>query len=100
MKASDRAATWELSGPLTFQEVPRRYEASLSWYQAAGLPEAIDLGRLDDTDSSALALLLEWQSWASRDGRELHFLNPPRALADYARLTDADALLGWRDENE
>lgn len=100
MNSSGGDREWQLSGSLTLSDVPACYGASRSWYQSTGLPEAIDLSEIDETDSSTLALLLEWQSWAERDGCELQFLNPPRALVDYAALTDADALLGWSDNKK
>jgi len=95
---TEPSGAWSLAGPFTFREVPGWYRESLSWYQSTGLPEELDLARLDRTDSSALALLLEWQSWARHEGRRVRFLNPPEGLRVYAQLTDTDELLGWSDE--
>lgn len=94
---TETPGAWSLAGPFTFREAPGWYRESLSWYRSAGLPDELDLGKLERTDSSALALLLEWQSWARREGRQVRFLNPPEGLRVYAELTDTDELLGWND---
>lgn len=89
---------WAVDGPLTFDEVPGWYRRSLGWYRETGLPADVDLGAVEKADSSALALLLEWQSWAARGGRRLRYVNPPDGLRVYARLTDTGAVLGWDKE--
>lgn len=91
---------WRVSGPLTVAEVPDRYAASLSRRDGEGLPEAVDLAAVERTDSSALALLLEWSSWAHKAGRELEFRDPPRSLRVIAGLSDASGLLGWPGESK
>lgn len=91
---------WHLSGRLDFDRVPALYRASLAWYVDAGLPNAIDLGRVEYTDSSALALLLEWQAWAHSADCRLEFHNPPEGLRVYAQLTDTTELLGWTRTNK
>lgn len=84
------------TGALTAREVPGLYRDSLSWRHGE-LPQTVELSGVEQTDSSAVALLLEWLSWARARGREMQFTNPPRSLRIIASLSQADALLGWED---
>jgi len=88
--------TVRLDGDLTVSEVPERYRQSLAW-KPDRLPEKLDLGGLGSTDSSAVALLLEWASWAAAAGQRIAFVNPPEGLRTIAGLSDVEALLGWED---
>lgn len=90
------AKRWRISGPLTAREVPGLHAESRAQREREGLPSEIDLGAVEATDSSALALLLEWLSWA-RQGGELVFLDPPSSLRVIAELSDAHTLLGWAE---
>jgi phospholipid transport system transporter-binding protein len=89
--ASDQV---RLSGDLTVDEVPAMYLRSKRWL-AAGLPRRIDLSALEATDSSAIALLLEWAEWARTRGQEIEFLDPPEGLRTIAGLSQVGPLLGW-----
>lgn len=93
-------SSWRLEGPLTSAEVPARYRASLRWIEKDGLPGRIDLSGVEKTDSSALALLLEWQAWAHARNRSLAYVNPPEGLHVIARLCRISALLGWSETLE
>lgn len=86
---------WRLSGPLTAREVPALHAESLAQFRRAGPPGEVDLGAVEATDSSALALLLEWLSWARGVGAETAFSDPPDSLRVIAELSDAHDLLGW-----
>lgn len=86
---------WRLSGPLTAREVPGIHAESLSQHAREGLPTRVELDAVEATDSSALALLLEWLSWARRDDREVEFSDPPASLRVIAELSDVHTLLGW-----
>ena len=83
-----------LSGDLTVDEVPAVYRQSREWLNK-GLPASIDLSGLKATDSSAIALLLEWAEWARRQGRGIEFLEPPEGLRTIAGLSQVGPLLGW-----
>lgn len=82
------------TGPVTAREVPALYRDSLAW-RRSGLPETIDLGGVEQSDSSTVALLLEWLSWAREAGGNIAFTNPPQGLKIIASLSQADKLLGW-----
>lgn len=84
-----------LSGRLTSREVPQLYRESLDWRRDR-LPEVIDLEGLERADSSALALLLEWRSWAEQAGTGMRFIHVPRSLCVMASLSQIEGLLGWR----
>ena len=94
MKA-DAAGQLSLSGAMTSREVPDLYQQSLSWARDT-LPQVIDLAAVERADSSALALLLEWRSWADAADQELRIINVPRSLCVMASLSQIETLLGWR----
>ncbi|NDY94441.1 STAS domain-containing protein [Wenzhouxiangella limi] len=95
MLKADAKGRVALSGALTSKQVPELYRSSLPW-QKHGLPDVIDLADVERADSSALALLLEWRSWADAAERELRIINVPRSLCVLASLSQIGQLLGWR----
>jgi phospholipid transport system transporter-binding protein len=96
--ASDDDGELRLTGRLTVNEVPGVYSERLDWREH-GPPERIDLSGLEASDSSAVALLLEWKRWARRAGRDIRFDDPPEALRTIAGLSQVDGLLGWKRED-
>ena len=88
----------QLSGDLTAREVPAIYARSLAWRVAGAVPAVVGLAAVTRADSSALALLLEWQSWAHSRGTDIEFTDPPRALRTFASLSEVSSLLGWSGE--
>jgi len=60
---------------------------------AAGQASVIDLGAVAGSDSSGLALLIEWLSVAKGAGRSLRYENMPAQLHQLARLSEVDELL-------
>lgn len=95
MLKADAEGRVALGGRLTSREVPQLYRDSVEW-QREGLPEIIDLAGVERADSSALALLLEWRSWAEAAGTEIRIINVPRSLCVMASLSQIGQLLGWR----
>jgi len=93
-----RGERLQLSGDLTARDVPAIYARSLAWQVAGALPVAVDLAAVTRADSSALALLLEWQAWAHSRGAEIEFADPPQALRTFASLSEVSSLLGWPEE--
>lgn len=88
--------TVTLTGALTLEAARDCHDRSLSWL-SAGLPSCVDLSAVTEVDSSALALLLEWQRWAGAADQSstMAFSNPPRALQVLATLSHVHGLLGW-----
>lgn len=89
----------KLSGDLTLREVPDIWRQHRRRFHAGRLPQRVDLSGIGRTDSSALALLLEWQAIASGRDSKLIFDNPPESLQVIARLTDVEQLLGWNAQS-
>lgn len=87
----------ELDGALTVNEVAAVHKRHGGLLAGDAAPAAVDLSAVESADSSALALLLEWQALARRQGRRLEFRSPPESLRVIARLTGVDGLLGWRE---
>jgi len=58
-----------------------------------GRAAVIDLAAVTQSDSSGLALLIEWLSVALEAGRPLRYENIPAQLHQLARLSDVDALI-------
>ena len=79
-------------GSLEFSTVARllpRGTAAIKNGQAA----LIDLSGVTGSDSSGLALLVEWLSVAKETGRSLRYENVPTQLHQLALLSDVDELL-------
>ncbi len=60
---------------------------------ASGRAAVIDLSGVKDSDSSGLALLIEWLSIARAEGKSLRYENIPTQLHQLARLSDVEELL-------
>jgi len=60
---------------------------------ANGRAAVIDLSGVKDSDSSGLALLIEWLSIARAEGKSLRYENIPTQLHQLARLSDVEELL-------
>ena len=58
-----------------------------------GRAAVIDLAGVKDSDSSGLALLIEWLSIAQASSRSLRYENIPAQLQQLARLSDVEELL-------
>jgi len=64
---------------------------------ASGQVAVIDLEHVVASDSSGLALLIEWLSAAKQSNRTLRYENVPSQLRQLARLSEVEELLiaGW-----
>ena len=60
---------------------------------ANGRASVIDLSGVIDSDSSGLALLIEWLSIARAERRPLRYEKIPAQLLQLARLSDVEELL-------
>jgi phospholipid transport system transporter-binding protein len=60
---------------------------------ANGRAAVIDLSGVKDSDSSGLALLIEWLSIAKAESKSLRYENIPSQLRQLARLSDVEELL-------
>lgn len=82
-------------GELTHRAVTALYRQTLTWRRDDRLPATVDLGGVSRCDSSALALLLEWLSWARARRVGMRFVNPPENLVTIAKLCGVDGVLGF-----
>ena len=74
-----------LCGALDHDSVAHLYAAGRARIQQAkGSSMDLDLSRLDSSDSSGLALLVDWLRTARENSVQLHFHNVPRQLRDIA----------------
>lgn len=87
------------SGNLTLASVAAWHERFLAANRRGELPEEVDLSAIDQADTSALALLLEVESWARANGSSIHWMSPPQGLRVLAELTQASELLNWISED-
>lgn len=60
---------------------------------AGGRAAVIDLSGVKDSDSSGLALLIEWLSIARAEHKILRYENIPNQLHQLARLSEVEELL-------
>lgn len=91
-----------LQGNLTLNTVKAIYLKSLPLAKLTELPELIDLREVNRVDSSGLALLLEWQSWAVAHNHRFCYCNVPDKLLKLASLCGATFVLNMvccTDEN-
>lgn len=79
-------------GSLHFSTVSALLTAGVAAIQAGGA-EVIDLAGVTGSDSSGLALLIEWLSVAKSVGRTLRYENIPSQLHQLARLSEVEELL-------
>jgi ABC-type transporter Mla MlaB component len=97
MSDSDRQSGGEdqiqINGELTFNSTPEIYRQKISHFQQDWSVMEVDLGGVDRSDSSGLALLLEWQAMAKQKKRTLRIINSPANLLMLAKLCEADILL-------
>jgi phospholipid transport system transporter-binding protein len=67
----------QVTGPLTFQSVPKCLESSRPLFAGDDARLTFDLQGVTLADSAGLALLLEWREMAHAGKRELVFVNLP-----------------------
>ena len=83
----------DLHGNLTQDTVKAIYTDSLKLASLTELPQFIDLREVERVDSSGLALLLEWQSWAAKHEHHFCFSNVPEKLLKLVSLCGATDVL-------
>jgi len=80
-----------LSGAVTLANVAALKEEGGRHLQEG--VRVVDLGEVNEMDSSLVALLLAWLREARARNAELAFANPPDSLRTIARLYGVEALL-------
>jgi phospholipid transport system transporter-binding protein len=98
-KSCDGNATFEtlegersrVAGPLEFATVTRLLPLGTAAIEG-GRAAVIDLAGVTDSDSSGLALLIEWLSVAKETRRPLRYENMPTQLHQLAGLSEVEGL--------
>jgi phospholipid transport system transporter-binding protein len=98
-KSRDGDATFETQGgersrvlgSLEFTTVARLLPLGTAAIES-GHAAVIDLAGVTDSDSSGLALLIEWLSVAKESRRSLHYDNMPAQLRQLASLSEVEGL--------
>ncbi len=85
--------TVHLGGEMNFMSTPGIYRELESRFTGSGSILNIDLSGINHSDSSGLALLLEWQAMVNRLDQQLHITNAPENLLRLAKLCEADKLM-------
>ncbi len=90
---TEEDGTVRLIGELDFVSTPGIYRELENRFTGRCSVPNIDLAGIEHTDSSGLALLLEWQAIAQKLDQHLHISNAPENLLRLAKLCEADKLL-------
>ncbi|HTP97512.1 MAG TPA: STAS domain-containing protein [Burkholderiales bacterium] len=80
-----------VQGAVTLANVTAELAAGLALLTRDGL--IVDLGGVEEADSSALSLLLEWQRAAKARGYTLRFANMPANMQSFAKLYGVEELI-------
>ena len=85
---------YRVSGVLDAITAPQLLQQSSERFATAeGADIQIDLGGVSESDSSGLALLLEWLRLARQRRQTVHFENLPAQIAALARISEVEELL-------
>ncbi|HCU05261.1 MAG: hypothetical protein A2X77_00335 [Gammaproteobacteria bacterium GWE2_42_36] len=83
-----------IQGELTFSTTPLLFKEGRTWMrQATSDVLTIDLDAVTQTDSAALALLIEWIRAARQENKQITFLNIPQQLKKLAETSHTEGLL-------
>ena len=83
-----------LKGELNFKSVPELWQQNKTRLFSNKLEKlTIDCSQLQRSDSSGLALLLEWYRTAQLQKMHIIFLNPPEKMIDIARISGLEKIL-------
>ncbi len=81
-------------GQLNFKTVPELWKKNkLSLFTDETNTINIDLSQLERSDSSGLALLVEWYREAEQAGKKITFLNLPAKMYEIARISGLNEIL-------
>lgn len=86
-----------VEGPLTLETVTSVLRQSSSIFPRDGSAVTLDLGGVEESDSAALALLLEWLRRGRREDRDVRFRNLPQRLLQLARISDLETIIKAED---
>jgi phospholipid transport system transporter-binding protein len=83
---------FDFSGPLTIATVSAWLRESKALFAEDGVWE-LNLAGVEEVDSAAVSLLLEWARQAAQHGRQLRLRNLPENLQSLLKVYDVKELL-------
>lgn len=84
---------WNIEGELTFNTAKLLLNKSKKLFSTKTNSIEVDLSKITRSDSSALALLTEWQRLAAQHKKTIVFKNLPSQLLNMAKLSKLDNIL-------
>ena len=81
-----------IKGELDFQSVPVIWDTILKLSSVPAQLE-VDLAQVKRSDSSGVALLIEWLRLADRRQQKIRFVNTPEQMRAIIRVAELDRLL-------
>ncbi len=84
-----------LDGALNLASMPTRLAETDAYANQTTLPDylTIDFQKVDEIDSSGVALLLHWRREAANRGKSLRYIHLPANLVELAELYGVDDLI-------
>lgn len=83
------SACFVIDGDLTFSTIDQQTVKSVA-FLTASKHVTVDLGRVANTDSAGLALMIEWIKYTRHHRTQLTFKNIPEQLLNLAKLSGFD----------
>jgi phospholipid transport system transporter-binding protein len=76
--------TFRVRGPVTLENVTAVVREGREAFDGTDL--VVDLSGVENVDSAAISMMLEWMRDAARDGRRVRFSNLPENLRTLAKV--------------
>jgi len=82
---------WEISGSILMENANQLLEMSKQLTLVGNV--VVDFQQVDDLDTSAVSLMLEWQRRAIAENQQLTFVNLPTNLTSLIALYDVESFI-------
>ena len=85
---------YRVSGVLDAVTTPKLLDESAAKFATeSGVDIYVDLADVTESDSSGLALVIEWLRLARQRGQRMNFANLPKQLLALARISEVEELI-------
>jgi phospholipid transport system transporter-binding protein len=85
---------YRVSGVLDAVTTPKLLDESAAKFTTqSGVDIYVDLADVTESDSSGLALVIEWLRLARQRGQRMNFANLPKQLLALARISEVEELI-------
>ncbi len=92
MTSANQTQTCEVTGDMTFEQAMQVFESiNISAINLNDI--TIDLGAVEQSDSAALAIMLEWTNQARKNRKKVSFSHVPEQLMRLIEMTHLDEIL-------